>query len=120
MFNHYGAYIRAAGIVIAIVIGLIGGCTPQLEPANQEGMPVPTSKMVRDSGKPLDTLGEGYSLFQAHCAQCHQLVMPKNMRVEQWHAIAPGMAWNLGLKNEDQEAVMTYLVAARQQMQKSN
>ncbi len=75
--------------------------------------------MAKASGQPLDTLGQGYSLFQVHCAQCHELKMPKDMRVKEWHMIVPGMAWNAGLKKEDENAVMVYLVAATQQIQQS-
>lgn len=45
--------------------------------------------------------------------------MPKDMRVKEWHMIVPGMAWNAGLKKEDENAVMVYLVAATQQIQQS-
>lgn len=75
--------------------------------------------MARESGKPIDTLGKGYSLFQQHCAQCHELVIPKHMRVQQWHAVAPGMAWNVGLNKEDEQSVISYLDAAMQPARKS-
>ncbi len=80
---------------------------------------VPTAKMAKASGKPLDTLGNGYSLFQVNCAQCHELKMPKDVRVDEWHSIVPGMAWNAGLKKEDEQAILAYLVAATQQINQS-
>lgn len=95
---------------------MLGACANQ---SSNVEVPVPTRKMAKASGKPLDTLGKGYSLFQVHCAQCHELKMPKDMRVDEWHSIVPGMAWNAGLKKEDEQAVMEYLVAATQQIKQS-
>ena len=105
-----------SGCLVSAVALLIGACAQH---HNNVGIPVPSAKMAKASGKPLDTLGKGYSLFQAHCAQCHELKMPENMRVEEWHVIVPGMAWNAGLEKEDEDAIMEYLVAATQQIKQS-
>jgi len=101
------------GGLVTVVALLIGACAQH---QNNVGIPVPSAKMAKASGKPLDTLGKGYSLFLVHCAQCHELKMPEDMRVEEWHSIVPGMAWNAGLKKEDENAVMEYLLAAAQQI----
>ena len=75
--------------------------------------------MAHKSGQPLDTLGKGYALSQVHCSQCHEFKLPENMRVDEWHTIVPGMAWNAGLNKEDEAAVMAYLVATTLSKQKS-
>ena len=91
-------------------------CTPT---QNYVEMPVPNAEMAHKSGQPLDTLGKGYALSQVHCSQCHEFKLPENMRVDEWHTIVPGMAWNAGLNKEDEAAVMAYLVATTEQMEKS-
>lgn len=82
-------------------------------------MPVPNAEMASHSGESLDKLGKGYALSQVHCAQCHQFKLPKDMRVDEWHTIVPGMAWNAGLNAEDESAVMAYLVAATRDLERS-
>lgn len=91
-------------------------CTPRQEYAE---MPVPNPEMAEDSESSLEQLGKGYALSQVHCSQCHEFKLPKDMRVEEWHTIVPGMAWNAGLNKEDESAVMAYLVAATEQLQRS-
>jgi mono/diheme cytochrome c family protein len=83
-------------------------CTPT---QNYVEMPVPNAS--------LDTLGKGYALSQVHCSQCHVFKLPDNMRVDEWHTIVPGMAWNAGLDKEDEAAVLAYLVATTEQTEKS-
>lgn len=78
--------------------------------------PLPDATMARQSGVSVKTLGRGYSLYQTQCAQCHELKMPKDMRVDEWHTIVPGMAWNAGLSKADEKAVKAYLVAASQRI----
>ena len=113
MLNKY-----RIGLVTGVgaLLLVIGACAARSSNAE---IVVPTAKMAADSGKSIDTLGRGYSIFQAHCAQCHELRMPKDMRVEEWHDIVPGMAWNAGLKKEDEQALMDYLVAATRQIKQS-
>lgn len=91
-------------------------CTPRQEYTE---MPVPNAKMASDTGGSLDQLGKGYALSQVHCSQCHVFKLPKDMRVDEWHTIVPGMAWNAGLDKQDESAVMAYLVAATEQMRQT-
>ena len=113
MLNDYKKLLAAAVVVSALVVA---ACST--DSSNAE-IPVPTATMANASGEPLDTLGKGYSLFQVHCAQCHELKMPRDMRVDEWHAIVPGMAWNAGMKKEDEHALLAYLVAATRQIKQS-
>lgn len=113
MLNRYGI-LWIGGVVVAGLV--VAACAPKAENISA---PVPNAKMAREAGKPLDALGQGYALSQVHCAQCHEFKMPKDMRVEEWHTIVPGMAWNAGLNKDEENAVMDYLVAATSQIRKN-
>ncbi|MFK7909428.1 MAG: cytochrome c [Akkermansiaceae bacterium] len=78
--------------------------------------PLPDSSMAKTSHTSIEKLGRGYSLYQTQCAQCHERKMPKDMRVDEWHTIVPGMAWNAGLSKADEKAVEAYLVAASRRL----
>jgi mono/diheme cytochrome c family protein len=78
--------------------------------------PLPDAAMAKSADTPIETLGRGYSLYQTQCAQCHERKMPKDMRVDEWHTIVPGMAWNAGLTKADEKAVEAYLVAASKRL----
>lgn len=106
---------------VAVVTGSIylgfSACAPTQEFAE---MPVPDAEMAAHTGESLDKLGKGYALSQVHCSQCHEFKLPKDMRVEEWHSIVPGMAWNAGLNATDESAVMAYLVAATREQQQAD
>ncbi|MGB2266742.1 MAG: c-type cytochrome [Akkermansiaceae bacterium] len=113
--HHFGSW---KWLVLPVLyLGFVFACTPQQEYVE---MPVPDAQLARSSGKPLDELGRGYALAQVHCAQCHEFKLPKDMQVEEWHTIVPGMAWNAGLSKEDEDAVLSYLVASTRQIEKAN
>ena len=110
MFNRYSIIgVGVTGLVVAACSSVQENVSP----------PIPNVSMAKQAGKPLDTLGRGYALSQVHCAQCHEFKMPTDMRVDEWHTIVPGMAWNAGLNKSDENAVMDYLVAATRQIGKS-
>ena len=102
---------KAKSLAGLLVVGIwvIVSCADHA--ANVES-PLPDAAMAKQSGTSVDTLGRGYSLYQTQCAQCHERKMPKDMRVDEWHTIVPGMAWNAGLSKSDEKAVEAYLVAA--------
>lgn len=102
-------------VTLAVYLGFVA-CAPVQEFAE---MPVPDAEMAAHTGESLDKLGKGYALSQVHCAQCHEFKLPKDMRVEEWHTIVPGMAWNAGLNSADESAVMAYLVAATRDLEQS-
>lgn len=116
MVNVHGFDPWRWSVLPVICAGLVFACTPRQEYAE---MPVPDAQLAQSSGRSLDELGRGYALAQVHCAQCHQFKLPKDMHVEEWHTIVPGMAWNAGLNKEDENAVLSYLVASTRQIEKS-
>lgn len=97
------------------VLGFLG-VVSCVDPAANVKPPLPDVSMAKKSGTPVETLGRGYSVYLTQCAQCHELKMPRDMRVEEWHTIVPGMAWNAGLNQTDEKAVVAYLVAATRQI----
>jgi hypothetical protein len=117
MLNNFRFERLALFAAVSLYLGLaFQACTPRQEYTE---MPVPDAKMATDTGRSLDQLGAGYALSQVHCSQCHVFKLPRDMRVEEWHTIVPGMAWNAGLKKSEEASVMAYLVAATEQEQKS-
>lgn len=94
---------------------LVAACAIQSN-QNQVKAPIPSAAMAQRSGVKLEKLGEGYSLYIVHCAQCHELQMPKDMKNEEWHTILPGMAWNAGLKPDQEKTLLAYLLAATEQV----
>ena len=104
--------ISLAGILVVGFWGVVS-C---VDPAANVEPPLPSVSMAKQSGTPVETLGRGFSLYQTQCAQFHEHKMPKDMRVDEWHTIVPGMAWNAGLSKSDEKAVIAYLVAASRQI----
>ena len=118
MFSKTNIFFSSLPVVAALVVGACA--TSSSSSSSNADIPVPTAKMAKASGQSIDTLGEGYSLFHAHCAQCHELKMPEDMRVDEWHDIVPGMAWNVGLEKKDEAPRLAYLVAATRQVKKTS
>lgn len=68
--------------------------------------------MAKQSGVPLNELGEGYAVFLTQCSQCHEQRIPNYISADEWHVVVPGMAWNAGLSKKEESLVMKYLTAA--------
>ncbi len=49
----------------------------------------------------------------AQCSRCHEPMMPSEVSKDDWHIVTPGMAWNAGISEADEEAVLKYILAAR-------
>ncbi len=61
------------------------------------------------------TLTAGRTLFVGRCARCHALPAVSAHSVTEWHGIVGHMAKRSGLDAEQSEAVLTYILAARNQ-----
>lgn len=72
----------------------------------------PTPELAKLSGKPIEDLGKGHSIFMRQCMQCHEQRIPNEIPTKEWHVIVPGMAWNAGLSPEEERLVTDYVVAA--------
>jgi|AntRauTorckE6833_2_1112554.scaffolds.fasta_scaffold49565_2 cytochrome c5 len=94
-------------IFSAAVISAISGC------ATQKPIPMPDQAMVEKSGVEMETLKRGHTIYLTECSRCHEPVMPTDVSGKDWHLVVPGMAWNAGISEEDEEAVTRYIMAAR-------
>ncbi|NNC89758.1 MAG: cytochrome c [Akkermansiaceae bacterium] len=76
--------------------------------------PQPTAAMAARAGESLDTLGQGYWVFQRKCLECHESRVPENPSLAAWHPTMIGMSWNAGLSDEEEAALIAYMKAAAQ------
>lgn len=99
--------------LIGSVFALIAACTPAITDGGYG--PMPDAEMARLSGRDLGQLQRGYQIYQRQCQQCHpKPLLPHEVTEGDWHIVVPGMAWNAGIDREDEEAVLQYLLAARE------
>lgn len=99
--------------LLGTVFALIAACAPAITDGGYG--PFPNEEMARLSGQDLGHLQRGYMVYQKQCQQCHpQPLLPHEVSEGDWHIVVPGMAWNAGIDHEDEEAVLQYLLAARQ------
>ena len=73
---------------------------------------VPDAAMAARAGVSLDTIGEGYWVYQRKCSECHEAKRPNDHEMAGWHATVGGMAWNAGLSEGESELVLAYMDAA--------
>ena len=94
---------------LAVLLSLfaLAACAPQ------KTVPVPTPAMATKSGADLAVLQKGYGVYMAQCRRCHEPMMPSQVSKEDWHIVTPGMAWNAGISEADEAAVLKYILAAR-------
>ena len=77
--------------------------------------PPVTPQLVKISQAPASQIERGYSLHQAKCAKCHSFENPADYEVaELTDEILPEMARKAKLNPVDAQAVLVYLLAARQ------
>jgi hypothetical protein len=74
--------------------------------------PIPDAAMATRSKANVATLQQGHAVYLAHCGRCHEHILPKDVSKEDWHVVAPGMAWNAGISAADEKALTAYLLAA--------
>ena len=92
---------------------LLGVCALLASCATSGLVPVPDAAMVRRSGEKLPVLQKGYGVYMAQCSRCHEPMMPADVSEEDWHLVTPGMAWNAGISEEEEAAVLKYILAAK-------
>ena len=77
--------------------------------------PPVTPQLAKISHAPVPTLERGYALHQAKCAKCHSFENPADYEVAELRdEIMPEMARKAKLDPVDAQAVLAYLLAARQ------
>lgn len=93
--------------VLALLIAAVAGCAPA------PVIPVPDAAMAAKSGDELQMLQKGYGVYMAQCTRCHEPMMPSKVSETDWHLVTPGMAWNAGISEVDEAAVLKYILAAK-------
>lgn len=88
---------------------LLASCAATKTP---EAAPIPDAAMSARSKTSVAALQRGHVVYLAHCGRCHDYVLPKDVSREDWHVVAPGMAWNAGMSEADSKALTAYLTAA--------
>ena len=94
------------GLLSGLVILSLAGCAPT------KTAPIPHAAMATRSKVNVATLQRGHAVYLAHCGRCHEHILPKDVSKEDWHVVAPGMAWNAGISAADEKALTAYLLAA--------
>lgn len=85
------------------------GCASQTVP------PVPDQAMAASSRVKLATLTRGHQVYMSECTRCHEAWFPAEISGDDWHVVVPGMAWNANISSSDEEALLAYLLAAREE-----
>jgi hypothetical protein len=93
---------------LALLIAIVAGCAPA------PIIPVPDNAMATKSGEKLLILQKGYGVYMAQCSRCHEPMMLTKVSETDWHIVTPGMAWNAGISEADEAAVLKYILAAKQ------
>ena len=92
---------------LALLIAIVAGCAPV------PVIPVPDAAMAAKSGERLPVLQKGYGVYMAQCSRCHEPMVPSKVSEDDWHIVTPGMAWNAGISEADEAAVLKYILAAK-------
>ena len=76
-------------------------------------VPNPTPEMAKASGTPLETLQRGHVTYMLKCGECHAYKLPQDLFIDEWEDAMPEMIGHAGLANEDEKAVLAYVVAVK-------
>lgn len=95
---------------VALALGLVvAACAPGFI------APPVTPELASRSRTPAATLARGYALHEAKCAKCHAYENPANYPLDELRdEIMPSMARKSKLAPAEAEAVLAYLLAARE------
>lgn len=75
--------------------------------------PIPDATMASRSGVKYETLQRGHAVYLAHCGRCHEPILPVDVSKDDWHVVVPGMSWNAGISQADEDALAAYILAAK-------
>ncbi|MEJ6830947.1 MAG: hypothetical protein QNK61_12210 [Akkermansiaceae bacterium] len=68
--------------------------------------------MASDYGERQSTLARGRGIYMAHCAQCHERILPGEIDPEFWRGVTPHMAIKAKLTDEEEDQLLGYLMVA--------
>ena len=105
---------------IALVV-LLNSCSqtekPTKNPDERTSLdaPVPSKKMARKHKASWEDISLGHAVYMRKCGECHEHLLPDEVKSENWHVYVPQMAWRSGISPEEEKALLAYLkVAAKE------
>ena len=107
---------HSAGMKWLLITGfasLVIACASTRLPYQRTGSdaPIPTKAMARRHDTSIQALRLGHSVYLRKCGQCHVHYLPDEVRSPYWHVVVPGMAWNAGISQREQGALLEYITA---------
>lgn len=76
-------------------------------------VPNPTPAMASQSGTSLERLKHGHVTYMLKCGECHNYMIPDELDVDEWEDAMPKMIRHAGLAEEDEKAVLAYVLAVK-------
>ncbi|MDA7880966.1 cytochrome c [Akkermansiaceae bacterium] len=77
--------------------------------------PIPSKKMARKHDASWPDISLGHAVYMRKCGECHEHLLPDEIKSDNWHVYVPKMAWRAGISPEEQQALLAYLeVAAKE------
>ena len=114
MMNHAGNHPAGASVLRQVFAGVALALLPVACGRSYLAPPV-TPQFARMSPAPLAVLERGRRVYQTQCARCHPLENPALYPADALsQRIVPAMAGKAKLAPGDAQAVLAYLLAARQ------
>src|SRR6187551_2392221 len=99
-------------IVLALVTA---GAVAAGEASSRAASPIKAEKVPKSPSQQVDpaTLTSGRALFLNRCARCHAIPTVGKQSAEKWPKIVARMSKRSGLKAEQSQAVLAYILAQR-------
>ncbi len=95
------------GSVVAVGVWTLAACGPGY-------VPPPVAEVAAHAAPRETRLERGYRIHQVTCAKCHPFEDPRDYTEEEWREdIMPVMTRKSKLSQDDGDAVLAYLLAAR-------
>jgi mono/diheme cytochrome c family protein len=100
---------------IALAIVTVGAIAAGGASSSRASSPTKAAKVPKGPSQQVDpaALTSGRSLFLNRCARCHALPVVSKQSAEKWPKIVAKMSKRSGLKTEQGEAVLAYILAQR-------
>jgi hypothetical protein len=102
---------------IPALVTLLAACSAlqKKEPNEPEErlLMLPSETLAKNSGSTLKELHIGFGVWMRECGKCHDHVFPDDVSTEAWHAATPKMAWNSNITRKEQDALLKYILAVK-------
>jgi hypothetical protein len=102
---------------IPALVAVLAACSAlQTKGPNEPGerqLILPSETLAKKSGSSLKELHIGFGVWMRECGKCHDHVFPDDVSTEAWHAATPKMAWNANITQKEQDALLKYILAVK-------